>query len=128
MSTQPIDLAELAAMAKPLRAELSTARHEVVRLIHEASDAPTREERLDARQRLVLARAHRATWKRLLVAIQAVLDGAGEPETCRTVDVDGTPVLIHGSGEMTEQDVEYFTQIVRAAIAKAKADEIGGVK
>lgn len=36
-------------------------------------------------------------------------------EHCRSVDVDGEPVLVRGSGDFTEQDTKFFGEIVRAA-------------
>ncbi|HEY5482798.1 MAG TPA: hypothetical protein VIK31_03165 [Propionibacteriaceae bacterium] len=50
-----------------------------------------------------------------------------EPDTCRPVqvEVDGKPVAIrvHGGQEMTAEAQEAFGHVVRAAIAKARADE-----
>ncbi|MFC1420768.1 hypothetical protein [Streptacidiphilus cavernicola] len=40
---------------------------------------------------------------------------AAEPDACRVVDVDGTPVAVHGSGDMTAKDQEMFAEVVRAA-------------
>lgn len=67
-----IDLAELAAMAKPLRHELGTTRRDIVRLIDASVHAATREARVEARQALRIARTRRDAYKRLLLGIQAV--------------------------------------------------------
>jgi len=150
-ASEVIDLAELAAMTKPIREQLGWARHEVVQLIDARNNAATKEERGDARHRLPAARARRDLYKAILSDVQAVIESEGGTvlspfarefletqvevkdvtpvaDSCRTVDVDGAAVRVHGSVEMTEQAREYFTQVVRAAIAKAGADEIGGVK
>jgi len=145
-----IDLTELASMAKPIRQHLGWARTEVAQLVFARNSAATKKERSEAARRLPATRARRDLYKAILSDVQTVIESEGGmrlspfarefletqvevktvtlPETCRTVEVDGTPVLVHGSGEMTEKDVEYFTQVVRAAIAKAEADETGGAK
>jgi hypothetical protein len=50
-----------------------------------------------------------------------------EPDSCRPVEVevDGAPVVVrvHGSQEMTAEEQEMFGEVVRAAIAKMRADE-----
>ncbi|MFJ2717443.1 hypothetical protein [Streptomyces sp. NPDC087437] len=35
--------------------------------------------------------------------------------TCRSVEVDGEPVLVRGSGDFTEQDAHFLGEVVRAA-------------
>lgn len=44
------------------------------------------------------------------------------PPTCRTVVVDGTPVLVRGQGELTPADVEALNEVVAAAKRKYEAD------
>ena len=40
------------------------------------------------------------------------------PEVCRTAEVDGEPVVVRGSGDMTQADCEALTAVVRAAKAQ----------
>jgi hypothetical protein len=50
-----------------------------------------------------------------------------EPDSCRLVEVevDGGPlsVRVHGGQEMTAEEQEMFGHVMRAAIAKARAEE-----
>jgi hypothetical protein len=48
-----------------------------------------------------------------------------QPDTdaCRSVDVDGEPVLVRGRGDFTEQDTEVFGEIVRAAKRKYEVEQ-----
>lgn len=45
-----------------------------------------------------------------------------ETETCRSLDVDGDPVLIRGAGDLTEQEQGYLADIVRAARRRHDAE------
>jgi len=46
----------------------------------------------------------------------------GDDDACRSVDVDGEPVLVRGSGDFTEQDAKFFGEIVRAAKRRYEAE------
>jgi hypothetical protein len=70
----PVDVDTLAGMAGPLRVELGAKKTEIVARLHEARIADTYTERLIARQSLATARRQRDAYRRLLVAIQTVLD------------------------------------------------------
>ncbi|MFJ3794972.1 hypothetical protein ACIPSJ_01650 [Streptomyces sp. NPDC090088] len=43
-------------------------------------------------------------------------------DSCQSVDVDGTSVLVRGSGDLTEQDQEFFAEVVRAAKRRYETD------
>jgi hypothetical protein len=43
-------------------------------------------------------------------------------DTCRTVDLDGTPVHVRGTGEPTPQEREFLAAIVAAARRRYAAD------
>ena len=53
-------------------------------------------------------------------AREARQDEAGD--TCRSVDVDGEPVRVRGHGDFTEQDAQFFGEVVRAAKRKYEAE------
>ena len=36
-------------------------------------------------------------------------------DTCRVIDIDGTPVRIHGAGDMGPDELATFTDMIRAA-------------
>jgi len=76
METVPerIDRDELASMARPLRVELAQARLAVVDLVIAYQTGETPSERGRARAQLSRARARRDALKRLLVAVQTILD------------------------------------------------------
>lgn len=46
-----------------------------------------------------------------------------EPEQCRTVEVDGIPVLVRGRGTPTQEDLDALTEVVQAA--KRRLDHEG---
>lgn len=74
----PVDLAELARLAGPVREELVHARAEVSRLIIASNDmGATLQQRTDARAALWSARTHRDVLRRLLFAVQTYLDAEG---------------------------------------------------
>lgn len=41
-----------------------------------------------------------------------------DPDTCRTVIVDGQPVSVRGNGDWTDADRDAFAEIVRAVRRK----------
>lgn len=47
---------------------------------------------------------------------------ATEPDTCRTVEVDGEMIRVRGNGEMTEKDREALAEVIRAAKRKLAAE------
>lgn len=131
-----IDLAELAAMTKPIREQLGWARHEVVQLIDARHNATTKEERGDARHRLPAARARRDLYKAILSDVQTVIESEGGTRLSpfareflemqvevKTVRPEVKVVVV-----IDDAGRERMAQVVRAAIAKAKADEIGGAR
>ncbi|MFC7794595.1 hypothetical protein [Streptomyces cinereoruber] len=69
------------------------------------------------------AMAHNA---RLAAQHDAARQATGQADTtadtCRTVDVDGTPVHVRGSGDWTDEDQRYMSEIVRAAKRKFEAE------
>lgn len=79
--TGTVDLAELAALAGPVRDELVQARSEVSRLIVAANDLDsTLADRAAARNALRTARSHRDVLRRLLFAVTSYIDAeSGEP-------------------------------------------------
>ncbi|MFJ2731426.1 hypothetical protein [Streptomyces sp. NPDC087317] len=44
--------------------------------------------------------------------------------TCRSVEVDGEPVHVRGSGDFTEQDAHFFGEVVRAAKRKYEGEHV----
>ena len=76
-ASEVIDLAELAAMTKPIREQLGWARHEVVQLIDARNNAATKEERGEAKHRLPAARARRDLYKAILSDVQTVIESEG---------------------------------------------------
>ncbi|HEY5482792.1 MAG TPA: ABATE domain-containing protein [Propionibacteriaceae bacterium] len=85
-----IDLAELAAMAKPIRHELTHTRRNVTRFLWVATNGETKAERIQARTDLRRARTLRDAYKRLLLAIQTVI--APKPDCldamCAAIDAE----------------------------------------
>ena len=74
----PVDLAELARLAGPVREELVQARIKVSQLICACNDMDaTLESRAAARAALRSARSHRDVLRRLLLAVQTYLDAEG---------------------------------------------------
>lgn len=56
----------------------------------------------------------------------AALDGAQQPaptDQCHTVDVDGTPVHVRGTGGWTDEDAHHFADVVRAAKRRFEAEQ-----
>lgn len=45
-----------------------------------------------------------------------------EPDTCRSVEVDGETIRVRGAGEFTDRDREFAAEIVRAAKRKFEAE------
>ncbi|MBZ3909403.1 hypothetical protein [Streptomyces acidiscabies] len=45
-----------------------------------------------------------------------------EPDTCRSIEVDGETISVRGSGDFTEQDANFFQEIVRAAKRRYEAE------
>jgi hypothetical protein len=80
VSTSSIDTRELAAMATPIRAELAKTRVQVVQALGDLRAAVTDNERRTALNRLAPVRARRDAYKRLLFAIQAVIDLESTPK------------------------------------------------
>ncbi|NUQ95808.1 MAG: hypothetical protein HOY79_04365 [Streptomyces sp.] len=61
--------------------------------------------------------------KQKVARVQEILDQEdGDTDTCRPVEVDGEPIRVRGSGELTPEGQEALTALVRAAQTKMQTD------
>ncbi|MFE0651373.1 hypothetical protein ACFVZH_22570 [Streptomyces sp. NPDC059534] len=67
--------------------------------------------------------AERAAVLRKDLAAPGDVPVAEQQETCRPVDVDGTPVLVRGTGDWTADDQRHMAVIVAAAKRKYEAEQ-----
>lgn len=66
-------------------------------------------------------------WRDALAYAAGIRDAARtasgqQPETCRPIDVDGTTVLVRGSGDWTDEDQHHMAAIVAAAKRRYEAE------